>query len=458
MPIEYQYEVVEDPWRGCMCSEHLDMLTPDRRAEALAFQADEGPRAERRRREADRRARTRREEEQRRLSEQVACGTCSTEHERRDMLTVNGAEHCTSCASECAQCNEPNITAEMHTVRHGWMDAVLCSNCTRECMDCEEMFASGDMIHAGAGWYCRDCATYCDNCDRYFVGEDCSCDDSRVRGLSGYGKTRPMYWLGGPVPKDKKGFDLGYYIGFELEISASSGHVRPVHQWASEHLGYSDAVDCKEDSSVDGFEIATQPMTPQFFEGVNWESFFDVLNDKFPINERYGEPETHGLHVHIGRAAFAKDDIAMAAFCYLLGQGDHLVRVGRREPTDYCKKVEKPVSTAIKKANSETGKHYKQASKSSMRNIYPNRDAINLTNGSTIEIRAFRSTRKASDLRDSVRMVYVGAEYIRYLRGNGGNVSPRALHWGEFAKWVGVHYPFAFDSIAGITDKKAVKG
>jgi hypothetical protein len=321
------------------------------------------------------------------------------------------------------------------------------------------VFARDSLNYVDGYYVCIPCANYCDDCDAYYRGDECSNCENRVRGLKSYGKTRPNLWLGGPVPKDSKGIDTGYYLGIELEVSASSGRVNPIYLWARENLGNPDALECKEDSSVDGFEIATQPMTPEFFEKVNWESFFDVINEQFPLDRRDRmEPVDHGLHVHIGRAAFGRDDIATAAFCYLIGQGDHLVRIGRRAPTTYCRKVDKPVSTALKAAYNATGRHPVQANKRGVRDAYPDRSAINLMNQETIEIRAFRSTRKADELRDAVRLVYVAAEYIRSLRRAGGMVSPRALHWGEFAKWVGHHYPDAFASIAGITDKKVVKG
>lgn len=442
-----------DPYRGCSCDGCMDGLSPERREEYLDFRS-----ATQARREATRLAQIAEQAaEQARLDEVIQCTNCDLDHQRRDMLTVDGGEFCHDCAATCSRCDRAQRRTELRSMVSGsWGNrTLLCSACIEGCEECEEEYGRADMIRVNGSMYCNDCVNYCDDCDRYYVG-DCTRCEGRLRGLGSYGKTYANRWLGGPVPKDKKGFDTGYYIGFELEISASSGNAQVVNDWAAEHLEYRDSVDCKEDSSVDGFEIATQPMTPEYFEKVNWESFFDLLNAKFPIDD--DEPREHGLHVHIGRAAFARDDIAMAAFCYLIGQGDHLVRIGRRQPTSYCKKVDKPVSATIKRANSETGRHQAQASKRSMRDIYPDRDAINLMNGSTIEIRAFRSTRLADDLRDAVRLVYVAAEYVRHLRSLGGYVSPRALHWEMFAKWVGTNHPEAFASIAGITDKKVVKG
>lgn len=437
---------------SCNCDACTERMTPEERKE-LHERITEREQTDRER------LRQRVAERERLLSEVVTCNACPEERERRIMLEVgDGLYYCEDCADNCSRCERSFMSDELHEVPATYRRASvrMCGDCTDECYACESRFATRDMYQIGGENYCEGCADYCDRCDTRFYGECEECQN-RVRGLSGYGTTYAERWLGGPLPKDKTGVERGYYLGFELEISASSGSVSPILQWADQNLGYDDALDCKEDSSVDGFEIATQPMTPDFFEQVKWESLFDLLNNEFPLSGSR-EPTGHGLHVHIGRVAFARDDIALAAFCYLIGQDDHLERIGRRAPTTYCKRVEKPVSTAIKRANQDTGKHHKQAMKSSIRNLYPDRDAINLQNHRTIEIRAFRSTRNADELRDAVRLVYVAAEYVRMLRFGGRHVSPRSLQWGAFCAWVAVNYPDAFMSIAGLRDKKRIKG
>lgn len=445
----------------CGCDGCQSVLSEERRAEFQRLERERIARAAMEAQEAQERRRLAREERERELNRPFTCPECDDQGIVRDSLPVNGTPVCTDCAVSCAACATPIMQDDAHLVVRMWgSERSLCDNCVSECYDCGEEHATDDMYDLNGEYYCSDCTHMCDYCDGRYVGEECEnerCTD-HVRGLSSYGKTYPERWLGGPVRQRERQADKGYYLGFELEISANSGDVQPIFDWAQQNLGYSDAMDCKEDSSVEGFEIVSQPMTPAFFESVNWESFFDLINDRFPLNSRHDvEPVEHGLHVHIGRVAFDKDDIAMASFCYLIGQGKHLERVGRRSPTTYCKKVEKPVSTAIKSEYQRRGTHQKQASKPAIREIYAGRDAINLSNDSTIEIRAFRSTRNADELRDAVRLVYVAAEYIRSLRSGKGNVSPRSLHWGAFAAWVGVNYPDAFASIAGITDKKVVR-
>jgi len=269
-------------------------------------------------------------------------------------------------------------------------------------------------------------------------------------------------WLGGPLPTDEQGHQQGFYIGFELEISSDTERMRPLRDWSEQHLGSRTALDPKRDGSVEGFEIASMPMTPEFFEDVDWDSFMAMLNEHYATfdDSESREPTGHGLHVHIGRIAFERDDVAQAMFSYLIGQdnGSHLERVGRREATSYCEKVAKPLSTALVDLRRKTGTGGYQADRIARKGgAQPGRNAINLTGGDTIEIRAFRSTRDADHLRAAVRMVYLAARYVAALRGSvmagpfgrtaGGFVSPKALHWDQFVAWVETVMPEAAEDL-----------
>lgn len=386
------------------------------------------------------------------------CGTYQVRNRRRNVAFRERGGYCDNCDMHCWNCG--NTVDELNGDDHAnhsygqlWNDRVYCNACIQTCPDCGERETSDSMITVGDTLYCEECVSYCDNCGEYSRGR-CPCTTGdRVRG---YGATTATMWLGGPLPKDEYDNDVGYYVGFELEIAAtamSSRHidVTPIKDWAEENLGHREALDCKHDGSVSGFEIASQPMTPAFFEGVDWESFMEVLNQHYPLSAMSwtDEPREHGLHVHIGRVAFRRDDVAMAAYSYLLSQDDHLERIGRRQAYHYCAKVEKPVSAAVVQSKP----YGRQGSRLQNQGIRSGRDAVNLTNNRTIEIRAFKSTRSANELRDAVRATYLAAEYVRELRSGGWKSTSQALHWLEFSAWVGAHYPQAFASISGIAGK-----
>lgn len=400
------------------------------------------------------------ETEEEESEELTKCPECGHKHPEGDMLRDwwGTIALCPDCGGVCNECDNARPSDTLSLVG----GEEVCEACSSVCRNCSERVLNDDLrfLDYEDMHVCDECAVRCDDCDNYYLdGNMCSSCGTSVRNLNGYGSTEPFMWLGGPLPK-VDGHQDGYYLGFELEIFAETGDANVVNRWAAEHLTSHEAVECKKDSTVEGFEIATQPMTPQFFEGVDWESFFVMLEDNFPLR---GEEESteHGLHVHIGRTAFERDDFSFAAFAYLLGQGNHLERIARRQPTSYCRKVDKPVSAAIMRLNDESpyreGRrpaHAVQAQRARSKGVYPQRDAINMTRSTTVEIRAFRSTRSADDLRAAVRVVYLAADYIRDLRRGNALVSPRALHWSEFSRWVGVHHPEAFASVAGIPAPK----
>lgn len=376
------------------------------------------------------------------------CDRCGTDMAEERNNHACEESICEDCEHTCADCGTSEMNDCLEQVAFGWDPSYLCSDCRVECEECGTIRSADSMIGVGDYSYCESHITWCDDCDeRRIIGrscEECGGGDG-TSGIDGYGHTHPSTWYGGPGGR--------YYIGVEHEVYME-GNPNAVHmkQWSVAHVG-EDFLHCKDDSSVHGYEIATQPMTPEFFEGVDWESYMDTLNQHQPIKGSGGrprntEPTTHGIHVHIGRKAFDRDEVAIAAFCYLIAQGNHLERIARREPYHYCKKVERPVKTAISAANKPTAQFRRIMHTGDP--VYAGRDAINLGNIETIEIRAFSSTRSANDLRNAVRVVYLAADYVNHLRKSKVGLSRKVLVWSEFARWVGQTMPEAFASIAGL--------
>lgn len=374
----------------------------------------------------------------------VECGAIRTHAQ----LEANDG-FCSDHRVRCMECGD----------RFGHLDTGYCEGCGWMCEGCEVIY--GDHVdHFTEDWDSED--HYCRSCYESRQEEDEDEDDAgHGPGIRNYGRTRASRWWGGPLPRDEEGKRLGFYLGFELEIYAER-NATAVHRWAKAN-GLEGFFDCKYDGSVEGFEIATLPFTPEFFEGLvndgRLASFFDMLNDSYPLDSYLGgeEPSTHGLHVHVGKIAFGGSKSAIASFSYLLGQdeGKHLERIARRGPTEYCGRVTKPVSAAVAHANNSGV----QGQRAYRAGHYPGRNAINLLNDATIEIRAFRSTRSPEELAAAVRMVYVGAEYIRYLRESVAlsGTDPKRLAWSEFCRWSAFAHPQAFASLANLDEVKAVR-
>lgn len=380
----------------------------------------------------------------------TACATCGLRVARRgDGVTRIGrpARFYHNTCVRCAQCNgNPDNCGPLERVQ-GFGSHVFCANCRHRCVTCR----SQDFWLPPSQRYCQTCA-----------GDGAGGDDA----VGSYRHTAPTRWLGGPLPRTADGkHQAGFYIGFELEVSSSlryGGDVTSLREWSQEHLGFRDGLDIKTDSSVQGFEIASQPMTPEFFESVDWSTFMDVLNRDHRTTDRSPsrEPYNHGLHVHVGRVAFDRDDVATAMFCYLIGQpGAHLERIGRRDPFHYCEKIGKPASAALVDQWVNTGLGGTQAARLQRQGVRGNvRGAINLLNEHTIEVRAFRSTRDPEHFKAAVRFVYLAAQYVSHLRGERGKnfVSPKALHFDSFIKWVGEVHPEAVEGLTADVPKEEV--
>lgn len=394
------------------------------------------------------------------------CSTCPAP----PTTTLRDRRYCADCVAECHLCHirypiDYRRPGQVYLVGENWE----CSLCTIQCASCATRVPRAEAEEYLGYCYCANCHHECggEGCSDTVYGGQTMCDECRnqhgTSALGSYRHTRPAMWLGGPVKN--KG---GYYIGFEHEITAGGDFtLRQLREWARDHLGHKRGLDPKPDSSVAGFEIATQPMTPAFFEEVDWASYMDMLNSSFPC--RHGEPDGHGLHVHIGRQAFRTEKIVktdsrgrpfkkpkrvmvtdaamLAAFTFLLSRGHgELERIGRRTESRWALQMNRPVSAAIYHDHSEV--RGKQRDKIQHRPPSVPRGAVNLHNAATIEIRAFRSTRDPEELKNAVRVVYLAAEYVRHLR-SFGSINPKAVNWAAFAEWVRETMPQAHASIAG---------
>lgn len=391
------------------------------------------------------------------------CDRCNASVPESTLTMHDDDWTCPDCLRNCARCEVSEADRTLYEVQSYRGTQHYCRNCSVRCYECGGRLVPEDAYYLSDNHYCLGCTETCASCGDRIPGSDTYCwdcdsnsdfDFSEGNGIRGWGCTSPTMWCGGPTPKDDSGKQLGFFVGVEHEIYASrSEGAMHVHRFAEQH-GVPGFFDCKEDSSVDGYEIATQPMTPEFFESFDWEGYMAMLNKHHPLPHGMDEEyEEHGIHVHIGRIAFDRDPVAIAAFTYLLSQGEHLERIARRAPYHYCEKVLKPVKAAIIAASRSDRETAQSRRISYNEAVRLDRDAVNLTNSRTIEIRAFRSTRSANDLRDAVRVVYIGAEYVRHLRATKNGLNRDRLSWTEFARWVAVQYPEAFASIAGLPTK-----
>lgn len=362
----------------------------------------------------------------------------------------------------------------MPTIRY------VCDDCGDE-FDTEEDYHQHrhncrfcDTVFCGEDAYFDHQAEYCDACDAHhcssdYSHEDCGGDYGDGEGIFNYShKPRAQFHGTGD-----------YFLGVELEISARSGSsAYPIYDWARNN-GHDGLFYCKEDSSVCGFEIVTHPMSPSYFESVDWDAFMAMLNREYPLrNGNTEENNEHGLHVHISRSAF-RSPVHLARWSLLLNRSsEHVERIARRSGSGWAafrarSCVSDVLATDNRVASRFIERHmartpirctcdgcvwlpedqrtitgYRAAvGYKRIRPDYPPRYSVtNMHNDHTVEVRAFKSTRNADEFRDSVRLVYTSADYVA-SHATSAHVIPS---WGAFTEYVRDNVPAYFPTVCGL--------
>ena len=259
-------------------------------------------------------------------------------------------------------------------------------------------------------FYCDHCQTYdcgldddehewCDTCDRWNCG--------RTHAIHDYSfKPRPA-WLGGSPS------EVPYFLGFELEVTSYSpdDDAHRITQWADANIGQG-ALYCKHDGSVEGFEIVSHPMTPQFFETIDWRGFFAEVRKNDNNGSTY-EPTGHGLHVHVSRTAF-DNPLTLARWVYMWNcqnNRSRAIELCRRHSSQWANFTEGDVKQIHRVAKAE-----KSWTRHAFYPSFQRYSLINLTNPDTVEFRGFRSTRRADHFRRSIRSIYQTVDYVRNMQ------------------------------------------
>lgn len=323
----------------------------------------------------------------------------------------------------------------------------------------------------GCGEYYCPASPVCTYCNGHGYDDEEEWDTGNGEGIHSYDYRPTPLWHGGR--------DRPYYLGFELEISADRYDTSPISNWCDDN-GHPGMLYCKEDGSVDGFEIVSHPMTPEYFDSVNWDSFFTMLGSNYPLPPgQSDENRGHGLHVHVSRTAFPHNS-TLARWSYLLNKNQrHVERVARRSNSNWARFTEFPVSLCLPyERQSRNRGHWHEDIDNPLRcgccyertwvpealperirrqfqtRAYPERyQAVNLTNTNTVEVRVFRSTRKPSEFIASLHLVAATVEFVRTMQP--WHATRHATTWDSFAEYVAAHPVFSKESevLAGVSPK-----
>lgn len=341
-----------------------------------------------------------------------------------------------------------------------------------ECADCGYWFSTSvdQFGYSDFGGHLHTC----DNCEYEYCGEQYTrCPDCGYSDDDGYGDVNGIHdYSYRPRPIWFGGRNKPYYLGFELEVSSERFNVQPIYDWCTRE-GIPDFLYCKEDGSVEGFEIVSHPMTPEFFDTVRWDSFFTMLNEEYPTFDGT-EPSGHGLHVHVSRTAFPYQS-TLARWSYMLNTyQNHVRRVARRTSEHWARFTDKPVTLCLpfERAGRNRGQWQigeplacgccfervwiaeplpermtRQFQSYGMPERY---QAVNLTNSATVEVRVFKSTRAVEEFVSSLHFVAATVEFVRTMQP--WHATKQATSWETFADYVARHPVFAHESdvLAGI--------
>jgi hypothetical protein len=230
------------------------------------------------------------------------------------------------------------------------------------------------------------------------------------------------------------------HMGFELEVEVLGGdrderiegmlsRLRAHNLHRDDELMY-----FKEDGSIDyGFEIVTQPCTPQFYE----QAFpWDVIERLRQQDCAAWNRRSCGLHIHMNRRSFASDKHLWKFLVFIYKNPDELTRFAGRSSSYakfsidsflgdgsyyYSDDTMRPASKFITHAKGFTQN-------------YDRYTAVNLQNVETIELRFFRPSLNTSTVRAALQFCDALQVYTEEL------TTQKALRGGlkfaEFDEWL----------------------
>lgn len=320
------------------------------------------------------------------------------------------------------------------------------------CDDCSISFRNRD--------YWEDHLSTCWECETDFCPDEChECTESEDYGVGihdyGY-KPRGGFRA---MPYE---IEPAYYVGFELEIGTERMNATPIYEWARAN-NVADLLYAKDDSSVEGFEIVSYPMTPAYFDSVDWSSFFAMLNREYETYD-LNESSEHGLHVHVSRTAF-KYTSQMARLSLLWTRNRETVwEIARRANSEWAQFNRYPVRTFLPFCRSghqweddytrplECGCHYERRMTYYGRTVrnqvqdvarHGRYEVINQYPADTLEVRAFRSTRRVADFLASVHFVIASVDFVTM---QPWHATARNTSIDTFREYVESHPTFSYDT------------
>lgn len=213
------------------------------------------------------------------------------------------------------------------------------------------------------------------------------------------------------------------YYGMEIEVTTDS--IRDVID-AIEGSAPSNLIYCKEDSSVQGLEMVTHPMSFDWaMDNFPWEMLRDIRQTGASVIG-----EDNGIHIHVGRDGFDNSAHMYRWMKFWYRNPRDIQRIARRRASHWG--AFNPDHRKAQKEHVKMGKpSYNFYEDRTQRERYA---AINTTNDQTLEVRVFASTLRPQRARAALQLVAGSVEYTRHLSAQ--DITKRhGWEWAAFMAW-----------------------
>jgi hypothetical protein len=277
------------------------------------------------------------------------------------------------------------------------------------------------MIHSEEA-HSNENGTYCESCYDPDCGEDEDEDEDRpTPPLHNHSYTPVLKFHA--LPDEAIG---ALTLGWELEVDHKDIRVRRSDIVAA---ALPDFIYCKEDGSLKhGFEMVSHPGTWNYWDAADL-SFCGKL---VTMGYRSYDTSTCGMHVHVP-FSFLNETERYKLLLFFRENQEFVVRLSRRkgqksEPldsdlvqlTNYAALDDSKKSELLRKAKGKDGSRYQ---------------AINLTNGKTVEFRIFRGTLNPVSVKRNLALVTMLCHYAKHCTASVKDMTTKAfLH---YCRWHG---------------------
>lgn len=380
------------------------------------------------------------------------CSNCGDIFERNDdePQVFDGEEYCQDCFDElfayCDICGEWFWQEDSFWDEH--REICVCPDCLERyyvrCDDCGELVHEDDVYTDDSGTVicerCIDNYYRCVQCDRLihenYAHFDDETGDAYCDGCwEGYnGVIHDYYYKPSPI---FHGTNSKLYMGIELEVDRGGEDSYNAQKILDVLNNDDENVYIKHDGSLDrGFEIVSHPATLEYH--LNETPWKEAMKKLLDMGYRSHDAETCGLHVHMSRKAFGRDeneqDLNILKLIYFF-------EINWKQMLKFSRRTESQVNHWA----ARYGIYKDDVTSENVINIidnvksesnYHRYHVVNLQNYHTIEVRMFRGTLKYTTFVATLQLL----QYLYDTVMITDITELEHLNWNTFIKGIPENY------------------